>query len=257
MSHKDLILVANKFSEFATHSGALTPDQIHALLKLPKPMLPEKLIIHRGQGVSDIDVDTIISAVTDVDPNGVQWDLSQISGTAKRADGEHSHKHKNCNTLIAAPIQVSEDLYRMALLVDQDCELMGDHQTGQHIQGMVLIEAARQAFLVVTERFFLIDRNQKSYFVINSVGSEFQNFVFPIHAHLDYRVISKDINDRRQKFEVEIDLVQCGKTCMSSRFTFTVYPASLIAEKERALAEIAVATMLGTAVQTSIPNAAA
>lgn len=257
MPHKDLILVANKFSEFATRSGAVTPDQIHALLKLPKSMLPERLIIHRGQGVSDGDVDTIISAVTEVDPDGGLWDLTQIKDTVKRAGGEHSHKRKSCNTLIATPVQVSEDLYRMDLLVDQDCELMGDHQTGQHIQGMVLIEAARQAFLVVTEQFFLIDRNQKSYFVINSVGSEFQNFVFPVRAHLDYRVISKDINDRRQKFEVEIDLVQCGKTCMSSRFSFTVYPASLIAEKECALAETAVATMLGAALQPHMPNTAA
>ncbi len=251
MTQKDLIIVANKFSEFAAHCGAVTPDQVIALIDLPKSMLPQRLVLHRGQGVADSEIDAILSRIRDSDPEGDMWDTTPLTLNAKRAGGHHSHKRHDHNTLITEPHQTGADSYRMHLLVDEGCELMGDHQTGQHIQGMVLIEAARQAFLVVTEQFFLSDRNQKSYFVINSVGTKFENFVFPVSAHLDYRVISKDINERRQKFEVEVDVVQSGMRCMTSSFSFTVYPASLIAQKERALAESAVAGIFKTAVPIS------
>ncbi len=247
MSRQNLIVVAEKFSEFALNNGAVTPGQVKAMLQLPAMLLPKSIVLHRGQGLPDHVVEDLVASVHASDPNGLCWDVSLLQSYPGRANSALSHKKKVCNTLIASPVMIDEGTYTMDLCIDQNCELMDDHQTGQHLQGMVLIEASRQAFLAVTESYFLHERNQQSYFVINAIRSEFKNFVFPVWAHLLYRVLSKDIDDRRQKFEVEIDLIQCGNVCMTTFFSFTVYPATLIAQKERGLAEIAVRMVLDAA----------
>jgi len=247
MSIKNLIVVSEIFSEFAQHIGAVSPAQVMSMLQLPAILLPNAIVLHRGQGLPDSVVEDLVVSVLAADPNGDRWDATPLKLHPGRADPALSHKKKACNTLIASPIMVDDRTYTMDLCIDQNCELMDDHQTGQHVQGMVLIEASRQAFLAVTESFFLRERNQQSYFVINSIKSEFKNFVFPVSAHLLYRVLTADINDRRQKFEVEIDLIQSGNVCMTTFFSFTVYPATVIAQKECGLAEIAARAALSGA----------
>ncbi|MDP4557193.1 hypothetical protein Q9247_05815 [Halomonas meridiana] len=101
---------------------------------------------------------------------------------------------------------------------------------------MVLIEASRQAFLAVTESFFKNENEESVYFVINSMTTEFMGFVFPVHSYIDYRIVSKDINERRKKFSVEIDTIQGGDLRTKSSVSFTVYPNRIISEREAALA---------------------
>lgn len=132
----------------------------------------------------------------------------------------------------------------MDLCIDENSELMRDHQTGQHVQGMVLVEASRQAFLAVPEAFFQDEGEDSAYFVINSVTTEFMGFVFPIRSHIDYRVVSKDINERRKKFSVEIEIIQGGEIRTRSTISFTVYPNRIISEREAALARDAVKVFL-------------
>lgn len=139
---------------------------------------------------------------------------------------------------------MDENRFRMDLCIDENSELMRDHQTGQHVQGMVFVEASRQAFLAVTEAFFQDEGEDSVYFVINSMTTEFMGFVFPIRSHIDYRVVSKDINERRKKFSVEIEIIQGGEIRTRSAISFTVYPNRIISEREAALARDAVKVFL-------------
>ncbi len=78
--------------------------------------------------------------------------------------------------------KVNENLFSLPLLIDERCELMTDHQTGQHIQGMILVEACRQTFIAVTEEFYMSDKVGQSYYVINDMNIKFSNFLFPLPA---------------------------------------------------------------------------
>ena len=240
MTHQTLIVVANKFVSFAVDKQVVTLSQLDTMLSLSKHVLPGQFQIIPGQGVSDEDIAELIEKIETHDPERDRWNVSALHQHPKRADASLSHKHKCRNTLIAAPQMVDHDNYLIDLLIDENSELMDDHQTGQHIQGMILVEAGRQAFLAVTERFFLTDAKQKSYFVINSMETNFLGFVFPTPAHIQYRVISKDINDRRQRFSVEVSVVQGGEIRMKTAFAFTAYPDEVIANKEASLAVDAV-----------------
>ena len=236
MTLQTLIVVANKFVSFAVDKQVVTLSQLDTILNLSKHVLPGRFQIIPGQGVSDDDIAELIQKIETHDPERDRWSISALHQHPKRADASLSHKHKRRNTLIAPPQLVDGDNYLIDLLIDENCELMDDHQTGQHIQGMVLVEAGRQAFLAVTERFFLTDAQHESYFVINSMETSFLGFVFPTPAHIEYRVVSKDINDRRQRFSVEVNVVQGGEVRMKTAFAFTAYPDEVIASKEASLA---------------------
>jgi len=123
---------------------------------------------------------------------------------------------------------------------------MSDHQTGQHVQGMILVEASRQAFIAVTEEFFMTVNRGNSYYVINNMNISFNNFMFPLPATIHYEVTEKDINDRRARFNAIINVIQNGKLCSSMSVRFTVYPSEIISSKESDLAGIALNSVLNS-----------
>lgn len=234
-------IVADKFAEFTVNKNTITLRQLFALFELPAHLLPEEAQLKLGQGVSDADCDRIIERVGASETLSARWKIDDLRNRTERAPATLSHKHKHRNTLICPPDQIDANTFRVDLRIDQDCELMDDHQTGQHVQGMILIEAARQAFLAVTEKYFLAGSNQKSYFVINTMNTEFRGFVFPLDAFMEYRIVSKDINERRQRFEVQIDLIQGGEIRARTNTAFTAYPHEIISGKEAMLAGEALA----------------
>src|SRR5439155_12080056 len=113
----------------------------------------------------------------------------------QRASGKLSHKHLPSNTLISHPYESDiADVYEASLLVDDACADMSDHVTGQHLQGMIFIEAARQMFLAVSECYHLRDQSDKTfYFVINSFNVSFHAFAFPVRTQIRYHVLRKEI----------------------------------------------------------------
>ena len=126
----------------------------------------------------------------------------------------------------------------MPLLIDERCELMADHQTGQHIQGMLLVEASRQAFIAVTEEF-IYKQEAGRYYVINSMAMTFSSFLFPLPALVHFEFLEKDINERRGRFRAQVRVTQHQTLCATMDVSVTVYPSALIAEKEKLLAEAA------------------
>ncbi|WP_170106783.1 AfsA-related hotdog domain-containing protein [Rhodovulum imhoffii] len=240
------IIVADKFADFAINAQTITLSQLKALMALPTHLLQDRNRLLPGQGLSDDDCSEIVTLVENSRGHEDRWDITGLKALPSRAEAKLSHKRKPCNTLIGTPRTDGLDQYRIDLCIDEACEMMDDHQTGQHVQGMVLVEAARQAFLAVTEKFFLQGMNHKSYFVINDMQTRFLGFVFPLAAHMIYRIVDKDINLRRQKFQVEIDLVQGSEVRASTRFGFTAYPEEVISAKEAELAMVATAQVLKT-----------
>lgn len=115
---------------------------------------------------------------------------------------------------------------------------MRDHQSGQHVQGMVLFEAARQCLLVVTETYFLPQGGTKYAFVFNDMSVTFGNFAFPLDARLRYLIREKDVRGaRRQRFVVDIIIEQGGIEAASCAATFTAFEESRISGREAQLAQ--------------------
>lgn len=157
-----------------------------------------------------------------------------------RASRLQTHKHHIHNSIISHPARVGDNCFEAALLLDERCELMADHQTGQHIQGMILIEAARQLFLAVTEEYFIGQAvHDRYYFVINNIEVKFMGFVFPLGAMLRYEIVSADTaNPARMRFETVVSVIQGDACATQIAFGFTAFHASKIEAKEQQQAQV-------------------
>ena len=157
------------------------------------------------------------------------------------ADKKLSHKHESENVMIGEPRRLSESEFEVDMIIDDDCAEMSDHLTGQHVQGMVLMESARQTFLAVTEKFY-INSNYKYYFVINSFNTNYKSFIFPLGVKINYRVKSADLSDpKKLKFSATMDISQVGgSTACEVDVSFTAFESSVIERIEAKRAENAI-----------------
>lgn len=254
MKTRCFFVVGDKFSEFAQGKDVLTIRQLKALAALPNRLLDSRNVLILGQGAQEDEVLDVLRGYESNAEPAVQFEIADLRRVLDRAPSEASHKRLPYNTLIGTPRRVGADSFEIPFNLDERCELMGDHQTGQHVQGMVLIEAFRQCFLAVTETFFPLGE-EKSYFVINVMNTEFHNFLFPLPAHIAYRILEADANDRRARYRVAMAAMQDGTRCASADVGFTVYPARVLAEKEAELAAVVTQRMLAQT-QQLLPEAA-
>jgi hypothetical protein len=241
MNNQIIFVVGDKFFQFSHGKNVLTVSQLRGLLTVSGLMMFEHnyIEIHPGQGLSDEDVLGILK-LTAASPHPERFDMSALERMNRRAPASQSHKRKSENTLISRPRQISEKEFLLDLVIDENCELMQDHQTGQHLQGMILLEAARQSFLAVTESFFLPEDGTKFYFVINEMVARYSHFAFPLPAIVRYRLREHEgANPLRQHFIADITVEQCGETVSSFVTDFTTFEDSRISGKEGKLAATA------------------
>ena len=121
-----------------------------------------------------------------------------------------SHKVKTHNTMISEPLVGRPGHeYVSYLMLDDDCAEMSDHNTGFHIQGMVLTEAARQMMLAVGEKY-LLDKTLKgqAYFALRKVNSEFFHFAFPIEMKIVHHVLRKKVKGTTHLVNPRTEFVQ-------------------------------------------------
>ncbi|MFL1467513.1 AfsA-related hotdog domain-containing protein [Marinobacter sp. DUT-3] len=226
-----LIVVGDKFSGFARNENIVKQSQLDVELK-QRTHQPTSLIA--GQGLTRETIEEIDRLIARFPRT--QW--LEAEGTGLETAPERlCHKSRAENRLVSLPTRLSERHMQMDLLVHNDNELMLDHITGQHIQGMVLIEAARQSFLTVTEQFHA-KKDQQYYFVINRMDTRFHSFVFPLGATIDYQIHSLRASKRGTiSSAATINFHQCNDTpATTCEVEFTAYPAEFLAGKEQNLA---------------------
>ncbi len=245
MKSRAFFVVGDKFESFAQGKDVLTIHQLRALSHLPQHLLEGHNVLLLGQGAAAEDVAAIARGYKSNFDSGSRFDVSDLTRDRDLATSKVSHKRFAHNTLISTPRRISSDTFELQLVIDERCELMGDHQTGQHVQGMLLVEAFRQSFLAVTDTFFPLGEGER-YFVINALHTDFQSFLFPLPAHISYRIEEADVNDRRARYKAALAAVQNGETCATASISFTVYPQEVIASKEASLAAKVTSKMLET-----------
>ena len=92
--------------------------------------------------------------------------------------------------MVSAPERLASGLFEAFLVVDEGCAEMSDHQTGEHVPGAVLIEAARQCLWPAPPPMELSPEASAKIgdmqFALNEMRVVFHNFVFPSKPALNY-----------------------------------------------------------------------
>lgn len=240
------MVVGNKFINFTKNENVVTLGQLEMLTKIPKTIFGDNTEFIPGQGICQETLRDIVKDHGNEPTSNQKINLSRLVGFASEKMNTYAHKSVKDNTLIGSCSQISSSMFTLPLIINDNSELMSDHQTGQHVQGMILVEASRQAFIAVTAEFYMADKAGSSYYVINNMNIDFSSFMFPLPATIHYEVTEKDINDRRSRFNATISILQNKKLCSSMTVRFTVYPSEVISLKESDLAGNALTSILNS-----------
>lgn len=246
------VVVGDKFSDFAALEGVMTVSKLANLLDglVQADELPRQVVF--GQGVSESWRTYLKNRVEEGEFPVEFIGERQIS---ERTGRKFCHKWDRHNVLITDPRRTGLNEYSMLLSIDDACEIMSDHVTGHHVQGMVLIEAARQAFLAVTERF-LLPKDEKYYFAINKFDTSYHKFAFPLPTEICFNLNEIDRRrDDRVSAKATVAFYQCGECVCEVAVEYTAVLQNRLLEKERKMALAALTSTL-TKVMSPVTNQA-
>jgi hypothetical protein len=242
-------VVNNRFAQFAEnhHTVFTLRSFVDMICKEP---LTKRLTVVPGQGVEVAELQMLIARYAETPT------MIHLSPSTKRPKATYfdAHKHKSRNIVVSLADRLSHQEFVMDLYFDGDNEFFDDHMSGQHIQGMGLTEAARQAFLTVTEQYYLSGKKDY-YFVIHRMQTEFKAFVFPIDAQARYCVLSEKRGDKGNvTIEARIEIWQAEALCAECHVAFTAFDVSWINGRENIAAAGVLAARTEQLVRTSLAS---
>lgn len=229
---KKKFIVGNCFEKFNRHANVISLEKFKQLNPNSDEASSFEYLI--GQGVSSAELDEIKS-----DKYALYERIVNPNILIKEPHIAHKRKVENCH--ITRPVKVTETDYILNISVDSKCCEISDHITGEHINGIILIEAARQAYIAVTEEYFL-DKDDKVYFILKKLDCQFENFLFPLTIGVKYKILNFEKKGNLQmNFEVEATFYhhEEEKPCVIKGL-FSVYPKIMMENLERELANNAV-----------------
>lgn len=241
---KKVVVVGDKFNEFSNGKNVVTISQLKLITQTHENSNDGNTKFIAGQGVSEDYSGEPLGNMYQNKPQDSKTALTDLTHFTAPERNRYSHKKEKHNTLIGAAQRVSENTFSLPLLIDERCELMGDHQTGKHVQGMILVEACRQTFIAITEEFYMSEKMGLSYYVINDMNMNFSSFLFPLPAFIHYELLEQEVNERRSRFKAVVRISQHTTLCTSMTISFTAYPAAVISAKETTMADSLTQSML-------------
>lgn len=161
------ILLGESFSNFANATNSILVGDF-----LSQPPLNSR-VYTIGQGLSLEEYEQVL-CICEKNHIKLSGGIDYLSSASLLS----THKHNQKNVLISEPIKLQKDHFYCNLIVFKNNELIIDHQTGQHIQGMILIEAIRQMFIAVAEKY--TNSKIKPYVIFNNFKIRFQSFYISI-----------------------------------------------------------------------------
>lgn len=236
---RTLYLVGDRIKAQLPDPGLLSISELEVLIDTARVRgaPASTLCLRIGQGAS---AERLREARQRVDSYGLaEWIQIPSGDESERAPGVFTHKRQVHNIIISEPQQRTSVDYVATLLVDESCAEMSDHLSGKHVQGMVLIEAARQMVLAVGEKFFIStsQRGQRS-FVTHRMEAQFDDFILPLAVEIRCHIDSlRRGSDSNFKATATISFHQAGARPATVRFMFSVLDKKFLEAQETRLVE--------------------
>lgn len=238
MSRLVRYIVGNKFEGFAkANAEVITISNFEKSLDQPLIGNYHEIIFLIGQGVTLSKLERLIKKIYEKNLQSIikirNSNLIRFKESLKMV-----HKHDFRNIMISSPIHLGSNRYESIVLLDDECAEMSDHMTGQHIQGMVLIEASRQMMLAVTENYLFSPEEQyQYYFVLNKIDTQFMQFAFPLDIKI--RCLVKDYTKGNNSLNalIEFEIIQNETVITRVNIDFSAYQSERLSKQEARMAD--------------------
>jgi len=235
MKNDAVVVVGDRFDDFLANDGTISMSEL--MERVHADDAPRGLPILVGQGLAEGQLEALERLV--------QGGRLSVGGPLPAyVARDLTHKRDPKNVLIGLPEPLADGRFVADLLIDGSTETMEDHLTGQHVPAIVLTEAARQMWTVVTERYLLDHNGMSIRFVINDVQSAFRALVFPLPATVEYELIGREANPVQQVFTCRVTVHQGGAVAAEVQASYRVIPERFSDKQERMAAKQAVAQHL-------------
>lgn len=237
MLYKNLLIVSDKFKNFASNKDVITLSDLYDLINAENLIYSkrQKTTLILGQGINNENIERLLASIIQ-SKNSQYFDTNLLRSNHKKASKKLTHKHSTENILISEPNRKSELEFTSHLLIDEQCDMMSDHQTGLHVQGMLLVEAARQLYLATMEKFILPNYEKSLYFVFNDLKVNYNRFNFPIPSEIKAEIInSGESKGKNKNYKMNVSIVQCGTVCVSMLLEGTMMSSKLVSNMETKL----------------------
>jgi hypothetical protein len=228
-----LIVVADRFNGFVNDERVQTVSGLITMIASGcLDDLDDELRLHRGQGVGQFECAHIVAALN---RRRLSPRVTFVDEEIAVAGRDVVHKNRLENVLLADLQKTGEHSFKASLRIHGENELLLDHQTGEHVQGMVAVEAFRQMFLAIFEVGYRHHWPLRNYYVVwNSVQLTFENFLFPLPAEVSCTVREFDVSDvGKLEFQITVELHQFGRRITCGEIGFTSFEIGRIAPFER------------------------
>lgn len=239
-----IVLVGDRFGHFiAVGLGMSAAGFAEAVDHGKWDDVAEPIRIHLGQGVDEAAVATVAEALERrglgdrllLDPNDLPIPVQPGA----------VHKYDARNVLLADFEFDGVRTFEASLRLHNDNELVLDHDSGPHLQGMILIEAARQLFLAVCELEYLRPwPDRKFAFLLIQVDTRFDRPAFPLPLQMQmtaHRAETDDVN--KMSFVLETRFMQGGQEVAATTVVASVRPLERFQPVELRTAQAAIGTL--------------
>lgn len=240
-----ILVVGDSFCEFSEKNNAITSEELLKTVHnvISPSNLKGKIIL--GQGINHETAQEIISEYQVKTGGKGLLDITEMHKATKFGKNSFTHKAKICNVIIGHTHKISDNEYKVPLLIDDNCELLQDHQTGLHVQGIMLVEAFRQAIVAITEEFLCHREGYKTTIVVNYINTTYNSFIFPLPTDIIFKVINKEIIGKRTKLFVRLEAWQNNEMGTYAECEYQEFPSNIMNKTETRMANSATKKIIG------------
>ncbi len=233
-------LVGDRFTGMGAVPGVHTLSRLVGDLRRGAPV-PDVIVLGQGLGNYELDYLHTALALRD-DARGVPVVTANGTPVARSL----VHKHREQNVLLSDLRTLPDGRQQAGLVVHGENELLLDHQTGQHVQGMVVAEAMRQMFIAVFEAEHGVRHPDRHYYVVwNSMSVTFESFLFPLPAEITCEIVEAEVSDpERMTFRVTMGITQAGTSAAQADICFAAFDDHRIKRSELRRATSAVQALV-------------
>lgn len=221
------LIVGNEYQGISDQQNVLTIEEFFDKFKYKRNWPEENANILIGQGIDHKTRDQIKYHLH-------QMPIKYIEAPERLAALSLTHKSSMDNVLISSPIKSGEKEYLFDLVISDKSDRLSDHVTGHHIGAMLVMEACRQATIVVLEMDYCMPNSEPYGLILDKFNSSFTGYLFPFPSKLHVTIKEHEADPKGRSFvtTVETKIIQGGVEVICVELDVTLFKRSALEKIE-------------------------
>lgn len=237
-NRRHCVVIADRFASFADGERVLTMSDLLVQVALGPLDDPGRAwTVHVGQGIDHSDW-LVLESACHSHGTAIEWVGGRAFPGGQEVSPDVVHKLRPENVLLSGIRHPCRGYCTADLRIHRNNELVMDHRTGEHVQGMVIVEAMRQICIAQFETGYRPELPAVEYSgVWKRIDLSFQDFLFALPATVTAEVTFQDLGRLTNlKFGAHASICQNGNVVASAEIEYAMIKQERLASLERAKA---------------------